>query len=268
MARKNEYYRINITYNDARIEEAKYREGIDTRNWNKMISEYKRIKELLKNKKDVAFIDFIGIGFNGEIEVIFTKEITKIIDNEQATRLDLDCREVTKDIYDLLGILNMQLNHYKNIFGKSVKERNNLLHEIELSDNIEFKTLDEKIQYQINTFNRQKRVEESRRKAKQNIRDLEEIHQYINIEGIMRALKPYKEDRDLNGCDKQTPNEFIRKNTLEVKYKNNIERVKLIKKHKSNFDECREDEVSKSLFFYNRVGEGKLKTKHKNRRIK
>ena len=35
MARKNEYYRINITYNDARIEEAKYREGIDTKNWNK-----------------------------------------------------------------------------------------------------------------------------------------------------------------------------------------------------------------------------------------
>lgn len=108
-----------------------------------------------------------------------------------------------------------------------------------------------------------KENELQRRFAKDNISDINYFNNKLKHEQprLFQIINNLSKKRDKRGCDKETPEDFIKRVELTVTYKNDIERVRLIKQYKNKYDKMKNDAVKKTLYFYNHVGEGKRKGK-------
>ncbi|MEG2786448.1 MAG: hypothetical protein RR942_01415 [Romboutsia sp.] len=258
MSRKYDQYKIKITYHNGDIEEIKYESNINKSNYKEMLEVYRATKADYEDDKTVGMINFIGISEKGEVGIIFTKEVSKLIDDKISTQLARDCRDVMKEACNIFRILKEQNIYYGEIIGKCEKRRDTLSHQILLldNDNLEGAELSLK-EHEIIT--EQKEVELLRRKAKNNKTDLVSFFKKANLNNIITILEEYSQPRDLNGCDKESTKDFKDRVEKEFTYKTEKQRIHYMSQFKNKFDEVKHDAVNKTLYFYNHVGEGKKK---------
>lgn len=257
--RKYDKYEIKITYHNGDMEEVNYTSNIDTSNYKQMLNIYRQTKEEYLNNKDVAIIDFVGISGQGEIGILFTKEVSKYVEPNMLDDLNRDCRSVVDDIITLFNVLKKQKDYYKEIADECEKRRDTLLHEVLLIKNDSRKNR-ELLEH--NLIVKQGDNEVRRKFAKNNIKDLISLNKKFNISSTINILKDFSIERDLNGYDKESPKEYKDRVEFKVTYKDDIERVRLIKQYKHKYDEMKNDVVNRTLYFYNHVGEGKRKKKY------
>lgn len=259
--RKYDRYNIKITYHNGDVEEVNYKSNIDTSNYKEMLKIYRQTKMEYLNNKDVAIIDFVGISEQGEIGILFTKEISKYIEQNMLNDLNRDCRDVVKDIITLFNVLKQQKDYYKEIKEECEKRKDTLLHEILLIDN---DNTDDRTLLEHNLIIKQRDNELRRKNAKNNITDLISLNKKFNINATVNSLKDFANKRNLKGCDKESPKAYKNRVEFKVTYKDDIERVRLIRLYKHQYDEMKNDVANKTLYFYNHVGEGKKKSKRKH----
>lgn len=264
--RKYDKFKIKIIYHNGDVEEVKYRSNVNTSNYNEMMKVYKSTKEKYLNDKEVAVIDFVGVSEKGEVGVIFTKEISKYIDEDISNNLDRDSREVVDNIINLFNVLKAQKKHYREVLEECQKRKDTLLHEILLIDNYD---LEDRASLEHSLILKQRDNELRRKAATNNIQDLIAIGKKFNINSAIGCLKDFSNKRDLQGFDKEHPITYRNRVELKLTYKNDVERARLIKKYKYKYDEMKNDVANKTLYFYNHVGLGKMRSKlSKNRHFK
>ena len=257
--RKYDKYKIKITYHNGDTEEVKYKSNTDTSNYKEMLKIYRETKEEYLDNKDVAIIDFVGISAHGEIGILFTKEVSKFIDQNTLNNLNRDCREVVNDLVTLLNVLNSQKDYYKEIIEECEKTRDTLLHEVLLSVN---ELPENRLSLEHSLILKQRENELKRKNAKNNITDLISINKKFNINSAINILKLFSNERNLKGCDKESPREYKNRVEFKLTYRDDIERVRLIRLYKHKYDKMKNDTANKTLYFYNHVGEGKKKKRN------
>jgi hypothetical protein len=133
MAKKYEKYKINVQYLNGDTEDINMA-GINTNDYTRMLKVYHRIKNTYAEK--VKVINFVGVGQDGSMSIMFKKEI------KQQGR-----EELTKDISDIMNNISEQLQlikdkyfHSSNMIGALNKKEDIKLHELEDIMKDEFKT--------------------------------------------------------------------------------------------------------------------------------
>lgn len=259
MSRKYDEYRIKITYMNG-VENITYKSNVDKSDYKEMLKAYKETKTELSHDKNVAAIDFVGVSENGEIGVMWTKEVNKLIPEDLIDDLDRDCREITKEITHLLNVLIEQKQYSKDKVDECEKKRDTLLKKVLLMNNSGL-SKEEMMNYKINLIDQQHKNETLRKIAKNNKADLIKLHNQIDIQSIIKQFESFDKPRDLKGFDKETPKDYENRVQQEFKYNTEKERISIILKNEQKFDTYKINPKNKTIFFYNHVGEGKRKSK-------
>lgn len=137
MAKKYERYKITVQYLNGDSEDINLM-GINTSSYSKMLTVYHRIKNTYAEK--VKIIDFVGIGQDGGLKVMWTKEIKS--NGREELRQDINdiMINISKEI---LLIKDKNFYHY-NLIDTLNKKYDLMKHELEGVHKIKFRNETEK----------------------------------------------------------------------------------------------------------------------------
>jgi hypothetical protein len=124
MKRKYEKYKINVQYLNGDTEDINLA-GINTSNYSKMLQVYHRIKNTYAEK--VKMINFVGVGQDGSMNIMFTKEIKP----QGREELKQDINEIMANISEELQLIKDKYFHSNNLIGALNKKEDLKLHELE-----------------------------------------------------------------------------------------------------------------------------------------
>lgn len=243
MSRKYENYEIKVTYKNGDTEVISMN-GINTSNYNDMLEVYRNVKKQYENDIKVSTIDFIGKNSNGEMKIFFSKAIKVVAGNKD---LLIDCRDITFEIVERIKLLKEQRKYHENMINKATKKTDSLLHMVENNHNNKFDSKESELEFKVDIFEAIEETYRARRYSKQQLSDLDNIIKQlenININGYGKKRKPFT----------MNSNEYKNKVELELSYKDDIEKVKLINKYSKKYDKYIDDPANNILYFYNNVG--------------
>lgn len=145
MGKKYEKYKITVKYINGDIEDINLM-GINTSDYSKMLQVYHRIKDTYADK--VKTINFIGIGQDGSINVMFTKEI-KPTGREE---LRQDVNDIMNNISNQLLLIKDKYFYHTEMIQALDKKEDLKNHELEDFHTIIFKNEEEKIRTKLKWF--------------------------------------------------------------------------------------------------------------------
>lgn len=261
--RKYNSYKIIIAYTNGDKEEVKLN-GINNNSYKETLTLYKQVKEEYLNSSNIETISFIGQTIDGELGVLFTKELNKkdelTIEEFVNNNLNKSVNETCKEIYYSLELIKAQQEKLSSIVGMYDKKRDIILHMILNSDNNRFSTKEELDEFKINIYDKLKRNEICRREAKDNLAKINGLNSKlkqsnVKLEEIEDIFRIYLKQKEFN----LTSEEYKEKVEKTVKYRTEKERIVLMKKYQYRYKKVVNDPTKKELYFYNKVGEGKRK---------
>lgn len=136
MARKYSKYEIKVTYTNGDIENIKL-SGIDNGSYTAMLDMYKQIKERYKDTE--CNIDFVGVSDNGEMGILFTKEIKNnnkpwfVEEAEQYTEQSMF--NLVQQLHDTINLIERRGNWMTGELDLLNKMQDIYLHRIECYSN-------------------------------------------------------------------------------------------------------------------------------------
>lgn len=133
MARKYEKYKITVKYLNGDTEDINL-SGINTSNYSKMLEVYHRIKSTYADK--VKTIDFVGVGQDGNMNIMFTKEIKP----QGREDLKQDIKDIMNNISKQIQLVKDKNFHHHNLIDALNKKEDVKLHELESLEKIIFKS--------------------------------------------------------------------------------------------------------------------------------
>ncbi|MBN3376346.1 hypothetical protein CF087_21150 [Clostridium botulinum] len=260
--RKYQEYLITITYLNGDKENLKYK-GINTSNYNDMLNLYRDIKEQYKNES--VIIDFIGKSADGQMDIMWQKEIVnkdaKI--KEYAEKVvNTEIEDIIKDIYNSFKLLNDKRKYSNEQINIYNKKQDILLHKIEHFNN----ELGNEIK--ISIFDNIQAIRIQRRKLKEDLENLtnfngmlchykNKVNKRLTTEQtekiLMTALESIQkiDNKEYTFLTDEKVEEL--KIMKEVRYKKQTERVKLMQQLKKEFDKIYCDESKMKIVCYNKA---------------
>jgi hypothetical protein len=240
--RKYSNYSIKVTYNNGDTEDITLK-GINTSNYKEMLKVYNDVKE--DHKNDSCIIDFVGVSDSGELGILFTKEIK--VETNNTEKMKMTTEDILEEMNELLKVLQLKRKYYLNGLGERDKIKNDIEHEIEAYEGNNLG--------KIELFDRLQNAERDRREVKKELRfikyvESKEFHKQIkeikiNIDNFKKSSIKAK-SKFVEGTIKEEYN-IIK----EVTYKNDRERINLMKQLKPKYDKAVVDEINKKITFYN-----------------
>lgn len=137
MARKYEKYKITVKYLNGDTEDINL-SGINTSNYSKMLEVYHRIKSTYADKAKT--IDFVGVGQDGNMSIMFTKEIKP----QGREELKQDIKDIMNNISKQLQLIKDKNFYHHDLIDALNKKEDVKLHELESLEKIKFKSEIEK----------------------------------------------------------------------------------------------------------------------------
>jgi len=247
MAKKYEKYKITVQYLNGDIEDVNLM-GINTSSHSKMLAVYHRIKNTYSEK--VNKIDFVGVGQDGSIKIMFTKEI------KPKGREDL--RQDINDI--MINIANqMQLIKDKNFYHFGLieglsKKQDVKLHELEGLEQIKFKTQEDEDKEILRIGKELKKIRVERRWHKNQLLIISKLQEnkignenvnFTHLSNIFKTKYTKAQIRPLN---------MKLAEDLKI-YKEEIikDKDRQIEKLKKNYNKVIIDEVENKIICYNKA---------------
>lgn len=256
MSRKYSTYRIHVVYKGG--EEDIVLNDISSSSYKETLTTYNEIKETLQDKGAIK-IEFQGITKDGEIGILFTKEC-ELIENTEDTEEVKEIRgfkEIFKDMHTLAIELKTKFQHDGEIINFKNKELDMYSHIIEDFDKNDFETEEEAILEQIRIFNAYQKLRNERREIKCNIKYIKHISSTLNIKStdvldkLIEGFKFKVNDEKYNGFTERKASEL--KIFKKVSFKNDVERVKLEKSLKPQFEKVMVDKETNTILCYNKA---------------
>lgn len=259
MSRKYSTYRIHVVYKGG--EEDIVLNDISSSNYKETLSTYNEIKETLQDKGAIK-IEFQGITKDGEIGVLFTKECELIEDTEDTEGTEevkeiRGFKEIFKDMHTLAIELKTKFQHDGEIIDFKNKELDMYSHIIEDFDKNDFETEEEAILEQIRIFNAYQKLRNERREIKCNMKYIKHISSTLNIKStnvldkLIEGFKFKVNDEKYNGFTEKKAETY--KIFKKVHFKNDVERVKLEKRLKPQFEKVMVDKETSTILCYNKA---------------
>lgn len=253
--RKYEKYEVKVEYRDGSIEFIKYN-GVNTSNYKDMIKVYNNTKETYENDGNVESISFIGISNTGELNVFWQKRV----DIKYKEELNIDCRDIVSNIQNEINLLQSQLYHHKSMIKIYEKKEDTLLHMIEFNRNNKYCSEEDEINFKLKMFDAIENVRSMRRYSKDQIADLNNIiYKFKELD-----LASFVKHRRIKNI---TSDEYKNNTELDMYYKNEQEKINVIEEYKNEYDKYIIDESCGLIYFYNNVGEGKIRNKQKEKKL-
>ena len=258
MSRKYSTYRIHVVYKGG--EEDIVLNDISSSNYKETLATYNEIKETLQDKGAIK-IEFQGITKDGEIGVLFTKECELIENTEESEEIEevkeiRGFKEIFKDMHTLAVELKTKYIHDNSIINYKTKELDMYLHIIETFDEKEFNTENEAILEQVRIFNEIKKLREERRNIKDNAKYLKHLSKILGfnandcLDNLIKSFKfEIKDNYDILTEEKASKLKIFKK----VHFKNDVERVKLEKRLKPQFEKIMVDKETNMILCYNKA---------------
>ena len=256
MSRKYSTYRIHVVYKGG--EEDIVLNDISSSNYKETLTTYNEIKETLQDKGAIK-IEFQGITKDGEIGILFTKEC-ELIENTDSTEDIEELRgfeEIFKDMHTLAIELKTKFQHDGEIIDFKNKELDMYSHIIEDFDKNDFETEEKAILEQIRIFNTYQKLRNERREIKYNMKYIKHISSTLNIKStnvldkLIEGFKFKVNDEKYNGFTERKASEL--KIFKKVSFKNDVERVKLEKSLKPQFEKVMVDKETNTILCYNKA---------------
>ena len=256
MSRKYSTYRIHVVYKGG--EEDIVLNDISSSNYKETLATYNGIKETLQDKGAIK-IEFQGITKDGEIGILFTKECELIEDTEDTEEVKeiRGFKEIFKDMHTLAIELKTKFQHDGEIIDFKNKELDMYSHIIEDFDKNDFETEEEAILEQIRIFNAYQKLRNERREIKCNMKYIKHISSTLNIKStnvldkLIEGFKFKVNDEKYNGFTERKASEL--KIFKKVSFKNDVERVKLEKSLKPQFEKVMVDKETNMILCYNKA---------------
>ncbi|MBZ9693329.1 hypothetical protein [Clostridium sp. M14] len=181
MGKKYQKYQITVQYYNGDTENINLA-GINTSNYNNMISVYHNVKK--KYYEGVKAIDFVGIGKDGLLGILFRKE------NKNTTGRD-DLKENVEDIMnriskDMFLIKEKNFYHY-DMIGALNKKEDLYLHMIENFKHKKFRNNIERDKEKIKIFDILEYIREERRWHKEQFEIIKDLQQNTLKEGTLNV---------------------------------------------------------------------------------
>lgn len=259
MSRKYNTYRIHVIYRGG--EEDIVLNDISSSNYKETLATYNEIKETLQDKGAIK-IEFQGITKDGEIGVLFTKEC-ELIENTDSTEDIEEIEEVRgfEEIFEEMHTLAVELKTKFQRDGKIIDFKNKELdmysHIIEDFDKNKFETEEEAILEQVRIFNAYQKLRNERREIKCNMKYIKHISSTLNIKStdvldkLIEGFKFKVNNEKYNGFTERKASEL--KIFKKVSFKNDVERVKLEKSLKPQFEKVMVDKETNTILCYNKA---------------
>ncbi|MBN1074736.1 hypothetical protein DVV91_10315 [Clostridium botulinum] len=247
MGKKYEKYQIVVQYYNGDTENINLA-GINTSNYNNMINVYHNVKK--KYYEGVKAIDFVGIGKDGSLGILFRKE------NKNKTGRD-DLKENVEDIMnriskDMLLIKEKNFYHYDMISALNKKE-DMLLHTIESFKNRKFKNDNQRDREKIKIFNILEGVRDERRWHKEQLDTISKLQQHtlkegmLNVTHLSNVFKASKTNKKMQYLDFKVAEQ--KKIYTEELIKDKDRQVKKLKK---DYEKVIIDEANERIIAYNK----------------
>ena len=256
MSRKYSTYRIHVVYKGG--EEDIVLNDISSSSYKETLTTYNQIKETLQDKGAIK-IEFQGITKDGEIGILFTKEC-ELIENTEKSEETKEIRgfeEIFKDMHTLAVELKTKFQHDGEIINFKNKELDMYSHIIEDFDKNDFETEEDAILEQIRIFNAYQKLRNERREIKCNMKYIKHISNTLNIKStnvldkLIEGFKFKVNDEKYNGLTERKASEL--KIFKKVSFKNDVERVKLEKSLKPQFEKVMVDKETNMILCYNKA---------------
>ncbi|HBJ1650406.1 TPA: hypothetical protein LA460_000310 [Clostridium botulinum] len=247
MGKKYEKYKISVQYHNGDTEYINL-SGINTSNYNNMISVYHNIKK--KYYKEVKTINFIGIGKDGAFGILFRKE-----NKNKNGRAEL--KESVEDIMnriskDLLLIKEKNFYHY-DMIGALNKKEDLYLHMIENFKHKKFNSNVERDREKIKIFDRLEYIRAERRWHKEQFEIIKDLQQNTLKEGTLNVTH-LANVFNINKIHKNF--KFLDLNLAEYKkiYTEQLikDKDKQVKKLKKDYEKVIIDEANGRIIAYNK----------------
>lgn len=210
---------------------------------SKIFTNYKDAKEKydLFKKSDLEGIHIIKFNdiIDGEIKNRWTKKV-----NEK--KKDITCREIAKNIDDLVKQVEEIKNHNECIIKMAERKRELLLHLITGVHTKTYQNKEEETMIKLNLVNELGMWEFKRKVAKDELRDVVELQNNNDI-NMKSLIKP----RGIPNISKDSPSVTRNKYERIITYNNDKEKDTYLKQNK-NYAYYIVDEYEKSIYFYNR----------------
>lgn len=243
--RKYQYYVIQVKYHNGDVEElntAKAKEDINNSSYKEMLKVYNEVKELYKDKE--CDILFCGVGQDGNLGILFTKECKKAKEKNVDYILDT--------LLELNKIFEKRFKFIGNQRGLLDKQLDALEHKIENKG----KNINIKEKEQI--FDELWDIRDLRRNRKIEGVSMSELKNSIFTDVLLKNLKNIKKARNTL-CEKKEKirnGEIIPKNleVHEFQYKDFKDRIRLMQEIQKQFNKITYDDTKKKIYAYNKCG--------------
>jgi hypothetical protein len=158
--KKYESYEIKITYENGDIENIEYN-GVNTSNWREMLRLYNDVKDQYSNKS--VLIEFIGKSNDGELKVIYNKNLLSNNGNEETKEENKNCVvDTVKMMIDGFELLTKEHKRMMYREGFIQKQQDFLLHKIEAFEENNFGA-EESIRIKLELFDQLEELRKERR---------------------------------------------------------------------------------------------------------
>jgi hypothetical protein len=207
--------------------------GINTSSYKEMLQLYKQTKEQYINES--VTIDFMGVSDDGQINIFFSKKIVGQEEIKENTKpIDL-----IKNIQENLDLLIKKETKTKGELGVWNKKQDITLHRIENFNKANFKNQIEINNEKLNLFNNLEEIRLKRRAIKNDIKLFDLVESKIDIGKTLESLNNIINQYNsyINKVEYLTDEKLEEKHIMkEVKYKNDKERLNLMKQLQGKYD--------------------------------
>lgn len=241
MTKKYNKYKIVLTKSDGSKKKIST-SAVKQYSYKNMLEEYKKVRDGITN--DIIQIDFVGVKDDSE-GILFTKEY-EVKDNNKYSKTT-SVEQLIQEAKTIFDILSKKKEYHGQMQSVYEKKSNMLLHQVETIDKYEGNKELEKLRIMDELI----KVRNDRRVNKdEHIKSIK-IHNSIEkIKSELDGIKIPINTTEYKHLDKASTEKLIMK---EVCYKNDKERIRLIKQFNKQYGKIVTDVENKKLICYNKA---------------
>lgn len=210
-----------------------------------------KYNEIKKSKMDsIHMIKFNKIE-NDDTTALFTKKV-------QEKKMYLSCREIAKNVDEMLELLDQLKVHHTNIIKIAERKRETLIHLIRGVGNKQYQDKNEESLIKLNLFDELALWENKRKNSKNELEDIFEFQKSSSNLSIDALLK------DRGKIKLNTESVSVTRNKYErvITYENVKEKEMYLKQNK-NYAYYIVDDYTRSIYFYNKFDNQKSQKEFK-----
>lgn len=248
MGRKYEKYSIIVKYIDGSEEKINLA-GMNTSSYNAMLSVYHRIKDTYSEKAKT--ISFVGIGQDGTMSIMFTKEIKR----QGREDLRQDIEDIMENISKQMLLIKEKMFYHPSMIDALNKKQDVKLHEIEGLHSINFENEILRNEAKLKLYNELEDIRIERRWHKNQLQAINRLcdeninGEKINFTHLSNVFKLKVNKKIVKPLNTKLAEDL--KIYKEEVVKN--DKSKQIAKLKKDFERIIEDPVENKLICYNKA---------------